>query len=149
MPMDAQGKSLTQDGARKVLKSHQMRCTAARMAILQCLDKAQGPQSAGTVAELLATYGFDKSTIYRALTDLSEAGLVTRLDIGDRPRHYELSAVTGGEHQVHHPHFVCIQCDRIYCLAPSQIALNKGPRGAAFPGKATEVLIKGFCIHCL
>jgi Fur family ferric uptake transcriptional regulator len=147
MPIDDRDHSLSQSAARKLLRSNHLRCTAARMAILQCLDGSQGPLSAAAVAERVAAYGFDKSTIYRALTDLNGAGLVTRLDIGDGPRHFELSPATGDEHQAH-PHFVCLQCNHVCCLAPSQVALKEGPRGAAFPGDATEVLVKGLCKNC-
>lgn len=124
-----------------------MRSTAARMAILQCLSAAPHPLSALDIAENLSTFGFDKSTIYRALTDLHDAALVNRLELGDAPRHFELSSQADATHPPH-PHFVCIECHRIFCLELAQVALKKGKDGAALPGEVTEVLIKGRCTHC-
>lgn len=147
MPKPKPIEGLTQEDARKLLKAQSLRCTAARVAILQCLFATSEPLNAATVAEQVTVFGFDKSTIYRALTDLNEAGLVSRLDIGDGPRHFELSP-TGDDQHTAHPHFVCTNCERIYCLAPSQVALTTGSGDEALPGEATDVLIKGRCTDC-
>jgi Fe2+ or Zn2+ uptake regulation protein len=117
------------------------------MAILQCLDAAHKPQSAADVASHLSAFGFDKSTIYRALSDLHEAKLITRLELGDGPRHFELSAETGHALPAH-PHFVCTECHKVFCLELSQVAIKSGTDNSELPGEVTEVFVKGRCTDC-
>jgi len=147
MHPDKDDRSLSQSELKDLLRSHSLRCTAARVAVLQCLSQAEAPSNAGEIVNALDAHRINRSTVFRALTDLSEAGLVLCLDIGGGARRFELAPETGGVHQAH-PHFLCDECGRVYCLAASQVVLKNGPRGKALPGQATEVIIKGRCTRC-
>ena len=150
-----------------------LRCTTARLAVLEHLLAATGPQTHAEVSESLDHRGFDRATIYRNLTELTEAKLVTRVDLGDHVWRFEAKRHAGGESHGHggdHPHFVCTSCGEVSCLDDVQVAITQRP-GAARPaaggnadtkaGKktstaggrrgipaVTEVLLKGTCGNC-
>lgn len=67
------------------------------------------------VVEALADFGFDQSTLFRCLNGSADAALVSRLDLGDQTRRFELRRV-GGEVEFTHPHFMCVDCGEIRCM---------------------------------
>ena len=69
--------------ARALLSKVGLRMTGARMAVMRWLQDAKRPATHAEIAEDLVPLGFDKATVYRNLTDLAEAGLVTRSELGD------------------------------------------------------------------
>jgi Fur family ferric uptake transcriptional regulator len=69
--------------ARTLLSKVGLRMTGARMAVMRWLQDAKSPATHAEIAEDLVPLGFDKATVYRNLTDLAEAGLVTRSELGD------------------------------------------------------------------
>jgi Fur family ferric uptake transcriptional regulator len=99
------------------------------------------------VTERLVEMGFDQSTIYRCLTELAEAGLLARLDLGDAVRRFELLAKKASGVS-EHPHFLCVDCGKIQCLSDFTFRLSARRGGAASPGEVTEVLVKGHCTNC-
>jgi Fur family transcriptional regulator, ferric uptake regulator len=148
-----------------------LRCTAARVAVLQYLTSATGPLTHAEVSEAVGpSKGFDRATIYRNLTELTEAGLVSRVELGDHVWRFELKrpghAHTKGED---HPHFLCTSCGEVSCLDDVDVAITPKPgRGkpagwaptrhgkmaknaAARPPAirtVQEVLLKGQCGMC-
>jgi len=98
------------------------------------------------VAEELAGEGFDKATVFRNLVDLTEAGLLSRSELGDHVWRFELRDSSDPE-EGQHPHFVCVDCGRVTCLSDVEFddATN---RRAARIGRVTEVLLKGHCADC-
>jgi Fur family transcriptional regulator, ferric uptake regulator len=137
---------LTAAEAKAILRGAQLRGTAARVAVMQCLARERQPLTHAEATERLSEFGFDQSTIYRALTELADAGLLARLDLGDTVRRFEL---LGDEHSgvSEHPHFLCIDCGKIQCLADFTFRITP-KRGAAKLGNVTEVLVKGRCTAC-
>jgi Fur family ferric uptake transcriptional regulator len=137
---------MTTAEVKSVLRAAKLRCTPARIAVIQCLTRGKFPLSHAEVAEQLVEYGFDQSTIYRCLTELADAGLLARLDLGDAIRRFELLVgERSGESE--HPHFLCVDCGKIQCLSDFSFTLTPR-RGAAKPGRVTEVLVKGHCVSC-
>lgn len=148
---------MTATEARALLKSVELRCTASRVVLLQHLAKSSQPLSHHELSEVLAESGFDASTVFRGLVELADSGLLTRLDLGDQVRRYELKHFTkqkqsGGLGEVfhadEHPHFVCIDCGQVTCLPDITVALMRKEKKIATPGNVTEVLIKGHCNDC-
>lgn len=144
-----------------------LRCTPARVAVMQHLDAASGPRTHAEVSEALADRGFDRATIYRNLTELTEARLVTRVELGDHVWRFE--AKRRGVHGAaagDHPHFLCTTCGEVSCLDDVRVAITPHPRQR--PGEelgekkprsrtaertagihsVTEVLLKGLCGDC-
>jgi Fur family ferric uptake transcriptional regulator len=139
-----------------------LRCTAARVAVLQYLISATGPLTHAEVSEAVGpSKGFDRATIYRNLTELTEATIVSRVELGDHVWRFELRRA--GTHGQDHPHFLCTTCGEVSCLDDVNVAITPKP-AAAKPkskpqrggptsgrmtiGKVTEVLLKGRCDNC-
>jgi len=134
-----------------------LRCTPARLAVMDHLGSAGGPRTHAEVSEALADLGFDRATIYRNLTELTEKRLVSRVELGDHVWRFELKRAAGhGSTSEDHPHFLCTTCGEISCLDDVRVAISPKPRrrGAAPPARAprihsvTEVLLKGRCDAC-
>ncbi len=136
------------EAAKTLLRGAGLRCTAARIAVVQTLGDHQTPLSPNEVADELAEFGFDKSTIYRSLTELDESGIVTRLDLGDAIRRFELLP-SGAEGRSEHPHFMCVDCGKVMCLSGFQVELVPENPKQKPPGEFAEVLLKGHCNACL
>ncbi len=137
------------EAARKLLQQAQLRCTATRIAVLQHLATATQPISHSDVADGMSQSGFDKSTLFRSLVDLADAGLLTRLDLGDQVRRYELRRGDTSKSKTdwvteEHPHFVCVDCGRVTCLFEVSVSVPV-PRSV---GRVTEVLLRGHCAQC-
>jgi Fur family transcriptional regulator, ferric uptake regulator len=152
------------DAAKARLREAGLRCTAARLAVLAHLMEATGPKTHAEVSDSLTDRGFDRATIYRNLTELTEATIVSRVELGDHVWRFELRR--GGDHGQEHPHFLCTACGEVSCLDDVNVAITPKPgvAAAAKPkskaqrgrpnsgqvtiGTVTEVLLKGRCDNC-
>ncbi|MDX1964570.1 MAG: transcriptional repressor [Pirellulales bacterium] len=136
------------ENVRKRLREANLRCTAARLWVMQELIKAHAPLSHAQVADTLAPQGFDRATIYRNLIELSDAGLVSRIELGDHVWRFELKR-PNQDGTLDHPHFVCVDCGEVTCLPDVNINLKPAAGSVGSPIMAvTEVLLKGRCGHC-
>ncbi|MDA1161467.1 MAG: transcriptional repressor [Planctomycetota bacterium] len=133
---------------KALIRGAGLRSTAARIAVIQQLASTPNPQSHSEVSEALDDFGFDQSTIYRCLTELSDAGLLARLELGDSVRRFELLQSGASTGFSEHPHFMCVDCGSISCLEEFTFRLNSKKRGAETPGQIVEVLLKGHCVKC-
>ena len=145
MPGDESKASLA--AARDALRAAGLRCTSCRLAVFQLLAESRSPVSHNDAADRLAPGGFDKSTIYRSLVELSEVGIANRLELGDHTWRFEIRRPHADD--ADHPHFMCVDCGKVTCLPEFsvQIAPVKGKKRAAL-GDITEVLLKGHCADC-
>lgn len=143
-PIDAD-----RDELRRRLREAGLRTTLARLAVLAQLDAAAAPLTHAELAEALAPQGFDRATIYRNLIDLTEAGLLLRTELGDHLWRFETRRA-GGEHASQHPHFVCVDCGEVSCLADINVDISPSPGSKrSVIGELTEVLLKGRCERCV
>lgn len=101
-------KSPTQDSLDQ-LKRQGHRMTRIRAAIVHLLQPREEPISVAELISALKLSGLrpNKTTIYRELSFLMEAGLVAEVDLGDGRKRYE-SGLSG-----HHHHLVCLNCGAI------------------------------------
>ncbi len=139
---------MTVQQARDALRAAGLRSTTSRVAVLQHVAAAGKPISHAEVADLLVPQGFDKSTLYRCLVELADAGLMGRLDAGDHAWRFELRQ--GQSHATsEHPHFVCLDCGKVTCLTDVNVKISpaKGAKSGAL-GDVTEVFLKGHCRDC-
>lgn len=138
----------TTNWAKELLRSSDLRATAARIAVVRRLSDAGTPLSHAEVVEALSDAGFDQSTLFRCLNELADAGLVVRLDLGDQVRRFELThADRNGV--ADHAHFMCTECGKLQCLDGFTVKVSpeRGPRRKAL-GQITEVLLRGRCGAC-
>ncbi len=133
--------------ATNLLKSVGLRSTAARIAVLQQLAAASKPLSHSEVLEKLRDFGFDRTTIFRALGDLTEAGVTSKLDLGDLVRRFELRSTPDGV-SMKHPHFMCVDCGQVWCLNDFAVRLKPSYLDRSRIGEITEVLLRGHCAAC-
>lgn len=133
--------------ARAMLRSLKLRSTAARIAVLQSMASSGSPLSHAEVTEKLEDVGFDPSTIFRSLTELAEAGILHRVDLGDGARRFEY-VPQGDDVDGAHPHFLCLDCGKITCLQDFTFSLRSTHKHTSQPGNVTEVLLKGHCSEC-
>jgi len=136
---------------RTILRSKGLRATPARVALLAALSNATGPVSHQELTEKLDSLGLDKSTVFRGLQDLTEVGLLHRLDLGDHVWRYEPvresspsahDQQSGEEHL--HPHMLCVDCGEVRCLSQDDVSIELAPS----LGKVVDVLVKGHCHKC-
>lgn len=133
--------------SKLVIREAGLRATPARVATLDLLRKSSSPLAHAEVAEHLSKTGVDKATAFRALNDMTEAGLLRRTELGDRVWRFELIAEGEDEH-LGHPHFVCIDCGQVSCLGDIKLT-KKSLSTSAQIGKITEILLRGQCADCL
>ncbi|HEY3807457.1 MAG TPA: Fur family transcriptional regulator [Kofleriaceae bacterium] len=136
------------DELRAAVRGKGLRATPSRLAVLELLRACDTPMSHGDVADRLASQTWDRATIYRNLTDLAEAGLVRRTDVGDHVWRFE--AVSSEHERESHPHFVCTECGTVECLPEIELAVrttrHKPPR--AVKQRRVEVQVRGLCDAC-
>jgi len=142
---------LSRDTASRILREAGLRQTAPRLATLQEIATLSAPVSHGELVERMAVFDYDAATIYRCLNDLADAGILSRMQLGDRTFRFEFREqtpeipVTGALH----PHFLCVQCGRILCLEHRDIlSADERRRIKARVGEVTEILVKGVCHPC-
>jgi Fur family ferric uptake transcriptional regulator len=131
------------DELRATIRGAGLRATPSRVAVLALLRGEAQPLTHGDVAERLAGQGWDRATIYRNLTDLAEAGLLARADLGDHVWRFEASA------EARHAHFVCTECGAVACLPGLELSTGAArglPRSVK--QRRVEVQVKGVCDAC-
>lgn len=131
---------------RQLLRSAGLRSTPARIAVMQELRAASAPLTHSDIAEELVPLGFDKATVFRNLTDLTEAELIGRTELGDHVWRFEIRD-PDDPHAGQHPHFVCVECGSVSCLGDMEFTQASRRRSAEI-GRITEILIKGHCTRC-
>lgn len=114
----------------KDLHQSGLKATMPRMKILEVFETHRDAHlTADDVYRLLMTDGLDigLATVYRALTQFEQAGLLQRQNFESGKAVFELNQ---GDH---HDHLVCLQCDRVveFCdpeieRKQSEIAENLG-----------------------
>ena len=135
----------TPDDLRTAIRAAKLRATPSRLAVLALLRGEAQPLSHGDVAERLAGQGWDRATIYRNLTDLAEAGLLARADLGDHV--WRVEAV--GHAAARHAHFVCTECGAVACLPGLELSTGAArglPRSVK--QRRVDVQVKGICDAC-
>lgn len=127
----------------ELLRDAGLRVTASRVAVLDSLRQAPHA-SASQVFERLGDEATSIQSVHNALTDLSAAGILRRIEPAGSAALYELR--TGDNHH----HLVCTSCNAVTdvdcvighapCLLPSD--------AAGYRVDAAEVTFWGLCPSC-
>ena len=137
-----------QDEVRALLKNQGMRATAQRIAVLVLLHERKAPMTHEEVMGLLSAGLYDKASVWRVLSDFAGAGIVRRMDLGDRVWRYELNdacrTVTDD-----HPHFLCEACGDVTCLPALEVRAKDGSLPHALLEADFHIRISGSCRDCL
>lgn len=138
------------DALREEIRAAGLRVTAPRVAVLLHLRAAASPVTHGELADELAPQGWDRATIYRNLTDLTEAGLARRTDLGDHVWRFEAAGTPTSHASEQHPHFVCSECGDVACLPEESVKIEpaRGVPRALRRNVGLEIRVTGRCDRC-
>ena len=132
------------DELRAQIRKAGLRATRSRVTVLRLLHNRDSPTSHPEVNDALGEDGWDRATLYRNLTDLTDAGLLRRVDLGDHVWRFEL--VTAHHDGDAHPHFLCTNCGDVSCLPDLPISAVGLPRSVA-EGQV-QIQLRGLCDDC-
>lgn len=136
----------TSDELKALIRDAGLRCTESRTTVLAQMVAADSPLSHAELTQVLVPEGYDQATVYRNLTDLTDAGLLNRLDLGDHIWRFEFRSPS--DHDEDHPHFMCTDCGTISCLTTVNISFGDEPKQAPVVAEVSEVFLKGRCAKC-
>lgn len=141
---------LSDSALRETLRTAGLRATSPRVAVLRALQGEGGPTTHAEVFATLAEHGWDRATLYRNLVDLTEAGLLRRVDLGDHVWRYELvgSDVGAAHGEAQHPHFLCTACGDLACLPNVHVELPATGVPAAMTHGSVSIQFRGVCDRC-
>jgi len=143
--MNKKNDAVIVEKAREILRAAGLRSTPARIAVLIALQRGSKPQTHAELSDRLVPMGFDKATVFRNLTDLTDAELVSRTELGDHVWRFEIRDPSHDRSS--HPHFVCVDCGTVSCM--DGIALpNDSQKKTLNIARITEILVKGHCLVC-
>lgn len=135
------------EAIRRLLRKAGLRATPARISVLRELRVASSPLTHADLAAKLVPLGFDKATVFRNLSDLTDAELVSRTELGDHVWRFEaIDPNNPGSEK--HPHFVCVECGSVTCLGDMEFTSGSKRRAKSI-GRIAEILIKGHCSACV
>ena len=85
------------------------------------------------------------ASVYRAVEQLAQLGLVQRIDVGDGIARYERVDPAGE----HHHHAVCDDCGRVEAFHDPELeqAIRRAAGRVGFDG-SHEILLRGACEDC-
>jgi Fur family transcriptional regulator, ferric uptake regulator len=88
-----------------------------------------------------------RSSIYRAIEELHDLGLIMRVDLGDGVTRYE--AVRPDDDH-HHHHILCEQCGALIPFDDAELERAIGAIAGrhGFVVKEHDVTLRGLCEHC-
>lgn len=136
----------TDSALRAQLRRSGLRATRSRLTVLRLLHGAEAPTSHPELTERLADDGWDRATLYRNLVDMTEAGLLRRVDLGDHVWRFELA---GRPHDSNaHPHFLCTSCGDVSCLPDLPLALEGSGLPRAVVDGQVSIQLRGLCDEC-
>jgi Fur family ferric uptake transcriptional regulator len=131
-----------------VLRRHGLNVTRLRLALLRALHQKGGVSTASELLERVQReQSIHKTTVYRNLQALEEAGLVRKLPSGRRSYAYELTC----DHSPPvHPHFTCSRCETVVCLEPVDLSSIWGllTQESGLRPERAEITLVGICSDC-
>lgn len=132
---------------RERLRAAGLRATPARVAVLRVLTGRGTASSHPEITAALAEDGWDRATLYRNLVDLTEVGILRRVDLGDHLWRYELAGEARHEDDAH-PHFLCTVCGDVACLPDFVLPPPAGQVPASVRRGQVAIQLRGRCDRC-
>lgn len=98
-----------------------LRDTETRRVLLAILHDSAGPLATPEIVARCHKAGrkANKTTIYRDLAAMEQAGIVYRVIVSDRKQYFELTE------RGHHHHFICLECDRVEDILLDELDLAR------------------------
>lgn len=134
--------------AEILLKSHGLRKTAGRLAVLALFAK-EGKALSHSELQEGVTENVDRVTLYRILESFEQNGILHKVPDDQVSVKYALcdhDHEVGEAHSDNHAHFKCRVCGNTVCLDDTEIPQLNVPKGYKVEGSL--LLISGFCAGC-
>lgn len=129
------------------LKSAGLKVTLPRLKILQIFETDEKHHlSAEDIYRALITQGEDvgMATVYRVLTQFTEAGMLNKLNFDNGQSVFELS------NSAHHDHLICVKCGKIDEFSDEVIEQHQFDVAKAYGYQLTDhcLHLYGLCKNC-
>jgi Fur family ferric uptake transcriptional regulator len=130
------------------LKSHKLRTTSSRQAILHLFQKRGYALSYSDIEHEVSEL-YDRVTVYRTLKTFLDRGVIHKVldDTGTLKYALCQQACTQEGHHHEHVHFKCTKCGQTTCLEGAHIPMVKLPAG--YKVRELNLLIQGICRKCV
>lgn len=133
--------------AKKILKSHNLKITPTRLAVLKILMDQNNALSCREL-QLMGLADYDRITLYRTLQKFENLGIIHKISSPDGSIKYALCSENcpPEHHYEHHLHFYCLKCGKIYCeddIDISNIKIN-----SEFYIESLQITAEGLCKNC-
>ncbi|MCI5059110.1 MAG: transcriptional repressor [Flavobacteriales bacterium] len=133
--------------ANELLKSHGLRVTAPRIAVIEVFEQRDYALSHADLEKVLSGK-IDRVTVYRTLNAFEASGIVHKvLDDGGVLKYALCVEQCNSDSHVHnHVHFKCKVCETSECLVDVKIPAFSIPAG--YELQESNVLMSGVCANC-
>lgn len=132
--------------ALEILQQHNLKKTSPRLAIIEALQSSGEPLAEAEISVTMGSH-YDRTTFYRSMLTLEEAGILHRIIVDKQLVKYALNpAGPNVKSQTDHAHFYCNSCKKLVCLEEIHPGPYRLPAG--FQTSESEVIIKGLCNKC-
>ncbi len=128
-----------------ILRQAGLKRTPGRVALVELLLEARSPLTLQEITARLSGVKLNETSIYRSLDAFIKAGIVHRLETGERIWRFALCACSNQGHC--HPHFICEACGKAECLNEIIIPHFREPR-PGYVVEKQELYFKGLCARC-
>jgi Fur family ferric uptake transcriptional regulator len=132
--------------ALEILQQHNLKKTSPRLAIIEALQVSGEPLAESEISVRMGSH-YDRTTFYRSMLTLEEAGVLHRVVVDKQMVKYALNpSLASGRNPADHAHFYCNNCRKLVCLEEIHPGPYRLPAG--FQTSEAEVIIKGLCNKC-
>ncbi len=142
-------KLVSRTAAEEILSSVGLKKTPGRLALVRLLLEAEGPLTHQEITQRMESFELNPVSIYRSLDAFVHAGIVHRVDTGERIGRFAL-CVCGSHEEGHghsHPHFTCKSCGKTECLE-DQVMPALAVARPGYTVHEVELYLWGICASC-
>lgn len=135
------------ENAKKILKSHQLKATQGRIAVLELFFNTHKALSHSDIESALQKESIDRVTIYRILDCYVANNIIHKVS---SEQAVQLFALSKQQHEhSQHAHFICNSCDSVECFdLPIEIQPEVLQKNNSFQIHSIDITIHGTCSHC-
>lgn len=138
---------------KEILRSHNLKVTNIRLRVMKLLTSSAVAMSHAQISELLDDKTIDKVTLYRTLNSFVEKGIAHKVANEDRNWLYAIYDDHAHKHEDsshNHAHFICDDCEKIYCFPIDEKLLSINKQNLyGFEIKQQEIRLHGRCPVCI
>ena len=91
---------------------------------------------------------FDRASVWRVLSDLTDHNLLRRMDLGDRVWRFEFVGDDEST-EANHAHFICTDCGDVNCLPELVIRTPSGALPDILKSAHFNIRLDGICGNCV